>query len=214
MIKKLLSLPVWGLVLISLAIIAVIMVVFSSLNPWNPMNYFARPETVINTDRAEIIKEIQSLNRLETASYTMEKIIEAGDEGNLFQDLVYGDRLLLIAHGQVVAGVDLSQVSDQDLKINGSSLQIRLPDTQIFSTQLDNTQTKVYDRQQGLLSGGNKDLESQARQSAEKSISQAACQGGILQEAATQAKTQVAQLFSLAGFTQVEVQVAAGQCLE
>ena len=178
------------------------------------MNYFARPETVINTDRAEIIKEIQSLNRLETASYTMEKIIEAGDEGNLFQDLVYGDRLLLIAHGQVVAGVDLSQVSDQDLKINGSSLQIRLPDTQIFSTQLDNTQTKVYDRQQGLLSGGNKDLESQARQSAEKSISQAACQGGILQEAATQAKTQVAQLFSLAGFTQVEVQVAACQCLE
>ena len=155
MIKKLLSLPVWGLVLISLAIIAVIMVVFSSLNPWNPMNYFARPETVINTDRAEIIKEIQSLNRLETASYTMEKIIEAGDEGNLFQDLVYGDRLLLIAHGQVVAGVDLSQVSDQDLKINGSSLQIRLPDTQIFSTQLDNTQTKVYDRQQGLLSGGS-----------------------------------------------------------
>ncbi len=56
-----------------------------------------------------VIKEIRALNRLETASYTIEKVIDAGTTGNRFSELLYGDRILLIAHGQVIAGFDLSK---------------------------------------------------------------------------------------------------------
>src|SRR3989338_6907977 len=72
--------------------------------------------TQINTNRAAVIKQIQSLQRLETASFTIEKIIDAGASGdNVFQRLLFGDKILLIAHGQAIAGFDLSLVSEKDI---------------------------------------------------------------------------------------------------
>ena len=64
----------------------------------------------LNTDRAAVIKEMRSLQRLETASFTIEKIIDGGTSGNVFQQFLFGDKILLIAHGQVIAGFDLSQI--------------------------------------------------------------------------------------------------------
>lgn len=158
------------------------------------------------------MREIQSLQRLETASYTIEKIIEAGYSGNAFQNILYGDRLLLVAHGRVVAGVELADLREQDVQVDGETLVIQLPATEIFFTSLDNNQTKVYDRQQGFLARADKDLESEARLAAEGSIRQAACDDGILQEAATNAQRQIGEMYRLAGFDQVAVRVSAGTC--
>lgn len=192
--------------------VIVFALMFSSLNPWNPLNYFGRPWRTIDTSRSAVIKEIQSLNRLETASYTVEKIIEAGTNGNAFQNILFGDRLLLIAHGKVVAGVDLSRISDEDVRVDGDTLNLHLPNTEVFSATLDNDQTKVYDRDQGLLARGDTDLETQARQAAESSIRQAACDSGILSEAATNARLQLQQMYALAGFEHIEVTITAGIC--
>ena len=44
----------------------------------------------IKTNRAAVIKQIQSLQRLETASFTIEKIINEGNTGdNVFQKLLF-----------------------------------------------------------------------------------------------------------------------------
>lgn len=212
MIKHLLKLPLWAVLAILALLAVIVLLLFSSLNPWNPLNYFGRPATTVDISRTAVIQDIQSLNRLETTSYTIEKIIEAGNDGNVFQDILYGDRLLLIAHGQVWAGVDLSQVEEQDVQISDNTLTIYLPPTEIFSTQLNSEQTKVYDRQQGLLSRGDKDLETQARQAAERSIRQAACDAGILNQAVNDARDQLTQMYSLAGFNRVDVRVEAGVC--
>ena len=212
MIKHILKLPLWAALAIIALIAVIVLLFFSSLNPWNPFNYFGRPATTVDISRTAVIRDIQSLNRLETTSYTIEKIIEAGNDGNIFQDILYGDRLLLIAYGQVRAGVDLSQVNEDDVQISNDMLAIYLPPTEIFSTQLNSEQTKVYDRQQGLLSRGDKDLETQARQAAERSIRQAACDAGILNQAVEDARDQLAQMYTLAGFSRVDVRVEAGVC--
>lgn len=175
-------------------------------------NQFQKPETTIDLTRANVIKEIEKLGRLETASYSIEKIIEAGNEGNFLQDILYGDRILLIAHGKVVAGVDLEEIEEQDVNVEEKTLSITLPPPTIFSSTLDSEKTSVYDRTQGILRNTDKDLESEARQAAEGAIYQAACDGGILIDAKENAVSQITDLFEFAGFTEITVTIPDGQC--
>ncbi len=169
--------------------------------------------SLINTSQPSVIKEVQSLQRLETASFTVEKVIDAGtQQGNPFSQFLFGNRILLIAHGQVIAGFDFSQVSNNDISINEKTIHIKLPPPQILVTSLDNSQTRVYDRQQGILNTGQKDLESQARTAAEKSIKDAACKGGILQQAADNGRKQVTALLYGLGFTTVTLEIPNGSC--
>jgi hypothetical protein len=167
----------------------------------------------INTNRASVIQEMKSLQRLETASFTIEKIIDGGTSGNnAFQKFLFGDRILLIAHGQVIAGFDFSQISEKDIEVNGDSVRLKMPKAQILVTTLDNNQTKVYDRQKGILNPGIKDLESLARAQAEKSIKQAACDGGILIQASDNGRKQITALLSALGFEQISIEIPQGAC--
>ncbi len=165
-----------------------------------------------NASSQTVIKELRKLNRLETASFTIEKVIDAGTSGNRFQEILFGDRLLLIAHGEVIAGFDLSGLNEDAVTVTDQSLTLRLPPPLILVTDLDNTQTRVYDRRQGILTKGDKDLEAAARNEAEKIITQAACDGNILNEASTNARSQLTTLFKTLGFTTVTVDIASGTC--
>lgn len=167
---------------------------------------------VFRTSSETVIKEMRALNRLETASFTIEKVIDAGTSGNQFQQLLFGDRILLIAHGQVVAGFDLSKLSENSVTLNGTTLHVTLPPPQILSVSLDSDETRVYDRRQGLLSKGDKDLESEARAHAETIIKQTACQGNILTEASKNARTQLTALFKTFGFMTVILEIPQGKC--
>lgn len=190
---------------LTLVLLILLTVVFSN-------NPFGKPGVKIDLSRDSVIKEMQKLGSLETAAFSIEKIVEAGQQGNAFQDLLYGDRILLIAHGKVIAGVDLYTLTDQDIKIQGKELSVNLPAPRILSSTLDNSKTRVYDRTQGYLSRGNKDLETKARQAAEASITKAACDAGILEEARTNAIERIKQLFEFAGFSSVKVNIKAGSC--
>ncbi|OGG20609.1 hypothetical protein A3D03_05365 [Candidatus Gottesmanbacteria bacterium RIFCSPHIGHO2_02_FULL_40_13] len=169
----------------------------------------------ITSNRAAVIKQIQSLQRLETASFTIEKIINEGNSGdNVFQRLLFGDKILLIAHGQAIAGFDLSLVSDKDIQVEGKSLRIILPKPQLLTVVLDNTQTRVYDRQRGILSTDGNDLETKARIAAEKSIRDAACQGNILSQASDNARKQLTASFYSLGFETVSIEIPSATCQE
>jgi hypothetical protein len=164
----------------------------------------ASPETVI--------KEIKSLNRLETAQFTIEKVIDAGTTGGRIENLLFGDRILLIAHGSVIAGFDLAKVQERDIAVDGDTLRITLPAPQILVSRLDPSQTRVYDRQTGLLSKGDKDLESEARTEAEKIVTDAACRGGILDEAAKNGRNQLTALLKGLNFSTVIFTIPQGSC--
>jgi hypothetical protein len=166
----------------------------------------------LNTDRASVIREMRSLQRFETAIFTIEKIIDGGTSGNVFQQFLFGDKILLIAHGQVIAGFDLSQISEKDVEVEGTTIRITLPKPQVLVTTLDNTQTKVYDRSRGILSPGDKDLESKARAAAEDSIKKAACDGGILKQASDNARKQISAFLSALGFSQISIDIPEGSC--
>lgn len=157
------------------------------------------PTPTITIDPVTIIKQVQALSRLETASYTIEKVItaQAGGE-DVFSALLFGDRLLLVAQGQVIAGVDLGRLSENDIRIVGTTAYITIPAAEIFVATLDNENTYVYDRQTGLL-GQQVDLETQARQEAEQAILEAALEDGILAMAQQNAEAYVRGLILVLG---------------
>ena len=196
-----------GVTLVLLAIF-----VFGAYSVWRLVSP-SSGTVAVDTSRESVVSKIQSLQRVETTQFTIEKIISAGTESNnRFDELLFEDRLLLVAHGVVTAGVDVSSLHKDDVTVTGSTLTLRLPPTKILTTTLDNNKTTVYDRQQGFLIQADKDLESTARQAAQEEISKTACESDILVQAATNAQTMFEQMFLLAGFERVEVLVAAGSC--
>lgn len=203
------------ILLFGVSILAIIFLFAPSLlSQGNPLDRFniqlpglvASPTPTIRST-ASVVVRIQELKRLETTSYTVEKVIEAGIEGNAFEELLFGDRLLLIAHGTVIAGLDLSRLQEEDISISedGKTVTIRLPPVEIFSATLDNNKTRVYDREQGLLAATNKDLETLARQTAEQEILNAACEEGIMERATSDGRRTIEHLMRMLDFERVEI---------
>ena len=101
-----------------------------------------------------------------------------------------GDKLLLVAHGEVIAGIDLGQFKAGDVQVNGDAVHVRLPAAQILTTRIDNGRTRVYSRTTGLLVATDPNLESEVRQTAEQQIAQAALDDGILEKARAECANQ------------------------
>jgi hypothetical protein len=90
--------------------------------------------------------------------------------------------------------------------VNGDSVHVRLPAAQVFTTRIDNGQTKVFSRSTGLLVNPDVNLESQVRQAAEQQMTQAALDDGILMRAHGNAQTAVTALLYGLGFHKVAVE--------
>jgi hypothetical protein len=160
------------------------------------------PTPTIIPDPVTIIRQVQSMSRLETASYTIEKVITAESGQGPFAFL-FGDRLILVAHGRVIAGVDLGKLGENDIVIGErGQVIVVLPEAEVFVATLDNQKSYVFDRDTGVV-GFQPDLETAARQAAEQEILAAALEDGILDMAQRTAETYVRHLILTLGFDEV-----------
>jgi hypothetical protein len=159
----------------------------------------------IDTSLPTVVNKIQRLQRLETVNYSLDKIVEGDRQSSVLPDFLVGDKLLLVVHGNVIAGIDLGQLKTSDVQIEGRSIQVHLPPAQIFVTALDNTKTRVYSRTTGLLVPEDPNLESQVREQAQQQIQQAALADGILATASKNASATVTSMLLGLGFQQVTV---------
>lgn len=158
---------------------------------------------------AAVVQRIQQLSRLETSKYTIERVIDIRQGSNIpiIGDWLAGDAILLIAHGTVVVGVDLSQITPDAVTVSadGKQITVRLPPVQVFSATLDNSKTRVYSRDRGLFAPENPNLETMARQAAEQQILQAACEDGIMEQGTRNAELALRQFLGLMDGVVVEV---------
>jgi hypothetical protein len=160
------------------------------------------PTPTILPDPVTIINQIRPLARLETIQYTVEKVITAEVGQNALAPL-FGDRLLFVGHGYVTAGIDLEKLGSQDMVLEDGIIKVQLPEAEIFNATLDNDKSYVYDRETGLLTHGDVNLETAARQAAEDQIRQAALDDGILAQAQTNAESFIESLLNKLGYSQV-----------
>ena len=166
------------------------------------VNQLLHPTPTVLPDPVTIIRDVQSMARLETIQYTVEKVITAEINQGVFGSL-FGDKLLFVAHGYVIAGVDLSKLSVEDLVLDGDVLRVNLPDAEVFVATLNNDDSYIYDRTTGLFRKSDPDLETDARQAAEEEILKAALEDGILGQAQVNAEAFLERLFNDLGYDYV-----------
>ena len=160
------------------------------------------PTPTIIPDPVTVIYQVRTLARLETIQYSIEKVITAETGQGVFAPL-FGDRLLFVAHGEVIAGIDLQKLGPQDMWVEGGVLYVRLPEPEIFIATLNNDKSYVYDRDTGLLTHCDINLETSARQAAEDAIEQAAIEDGILEQARLNGEIYMERLLDTLGFEDV-----------
>ena len=158
----------------------------------------------IDVSRPTVVDRIQRLQRLETVVYTMDKIVTGAKENPIFPDFLAGDRLLMLVHGEVVAGIDFTDLKLGDVRVNGKQIQLHLPAPQVFRTRIDSAKTRVYSRQTGLLVSTDPNLETQVREEAERQLQEAALADGILRTAQENAVSTVRSLLQGLGFEKIE----------
>jgi hypothetical protein len=155
---------------------------------------------------ATVIERIQHLAEMVTVKYVLEKVVVLEDPKYLGGMIPLGqNRIILLAHGTVKAGVDLSLLKVGDLSINGRKAVLLLPKAAVTDAYLVEQRTRVLDHSTGLLLPFDKTLEQTARRYALAEITRAARQNGIEEEAAEQARQQLTRFLQALGFVEVEV---------
>ena len=159
----------------------------------------------IDVSQPTVVDRIQRLQRLETVVYTMDKVVTGAKENPILPDFLAGDRMLMLVHGEAVAGIDFSNLKPNDVKIEGRQIHLHLPAAEVFATRLDSAKTRVYSRQTGLLVPTDPNLETQVRQEAERQLRDAALADGILQTAQQNAASTLRSMLQGLGFENIKI---------
>jgi hypothetical protein len=157
-----------------------------------------------------VLVAVQDLARLESASFHMERVIDLTDkQSHLFGLIQSEDAILLVAVAKVSAGVDLQKLTTADVLVDPvkKSAKITLPAPEVFHAELDNAKTYVHTRRTGALATRQENLETRARQEAERTLVDAALQAGLLARASDNARRAVESVVHALGYEQIDVTV-------
>ena len=159
-----------------------------------------------NLDTAAILQQVQNLSQLVTVKYVLQKAVgrEEPAESTLGKLFTGQNRVVILAHGVVKAGVNLEKLQSADLQVIDKKIILHLPPAQIFDTYLDDAKTEVLERSTGLFRPFDKQLEQNVRAIAVDDLHRAARNNGILKEAEDRAREQLRALFRQLGFELVE----------
>ncbi|MDQ4042976.1 MAG: DUF4230 domain-containing protein [Actinomycetota bacterium] len=162
-------------------------------------------EPARTTTSPVVVEGIQELDRLATVRWTESVVVTRESGGTRLEQVLTGERVLLVATGEVEAGVDLAEMDEDDVRVDGDRVTIDLPEPQILSSSLDEERTRVYDRDQGLLNLGADDvLVQEARRDAEAEVVSTAEENGILETAERNAEESIRAFVTTLGFEEVE----------
>ena len=179
---------------------------------WTSADASPAPAPSVTTIRPtpSVVTAIRDLSRLESSQYHVERVIDLTETQKRFFDLLETkDAILLIAAGDVTAGIDLAELKPSDVVIDDAqdSATITLPPPKVLSQRLDNERTYVHTRKTDVLAQRKESLETQARKEAERSIVEAALESGILDRAGKSAAKTIETLVRSLGYQKVEVRV-------
>jgi hypothetical protein len=152
-----------------------------------------------------VVEGIQDLDQLATVRWTESVPVTRESDGSRLERILTGEEVLLVAVGEVEAGVDLSKMGREDVRVDGDEVTIRLPEPEILSTNLDEEGTRVYDRDFSLLNlRPDDDLVEEARATAEEKVEAAARENGVLDQAQANAENSIRAFVKSLGFKEVQ----------
>jgi Protein of unknown function (DUF4230) len=158
-----------------------------------------------------IVQQVRGVSELTTTVFVMETVVPTSEDLKMGELVLATTKLLYIAHGEVRAGVDLSQLKPENVTVKNNIISIQLPPPKILDSKIDVNRSQVYDYNRGFLGLGPDvapELQTLAERKTLETIVTTACNQGILEEANTRAKLTISQLLTTTGYTQVAVKTS------
>lgn len=151
-----------------------------------------------------VVEDIQKLDQLDTVRMTQSVVVTKETGGTELRRFLTGEEVLLVAVGNVEAGVDLSDLTEGDVRVEDKTITLRMPEPEISSVSLDEEQTRLYDRDQGVLRlRPDETLVEEARREAQDELVAAARQNDIRATAESNAEDTIRTFLTTLGYEEV-----------
>lgn len=151
-----------------------------------------------------VVEQVRNVAELTTVEVIESTTIEKGNDFG-WLNWARGDRIFMFVVVEIGAGIDFEDFYTDSFEVDKDtgSVTVRMPPAEITYVALDNEQTQVIDRSTGVLTGGDDQLESDARQVAETVLVENAIKAGILEKADENARNVIEGLLLELGYSRV-----------
>lgn len=136
-----------GVLTVAVAVLALVAVprLLPSLNPFGT-------ETKDRSNPA-LLQSLQRLSEYRAARANLQQIVDVEKDAKLIPSFVKGERIVMVAAGQVDAHVDFRRVGPRSLQVSEDRREvvITLPAAQLSPARLDLARTRVVEHDRGML---------------------------------------------------------------
>jgi hypothetical protein len=182
-----------GWIKIIIVLIAILILKKMDLFPsWKIFS--SKPVTIDETPI--IIKEIRSLGEIITATLYDEVVVDSTVVHHFPQLPVTDDRLVIIASGKVLAGIDLKVLSDNSIKVIKDTVWMKLPPIKIIDVIINPADFETFEEK----GNWSPQAVTAVKIKAKEKISANAFTKNITGVANTKAKAVLEDFFHAAGF--------------
>lgn len=146
-----------------------------------------------------VVDRVSELSELTTMRYNYANIVTSQFDMPEVLRALYGDRLVMVAVGHIEAGVDLDQLTQEDIVIDEETgiLRVTLPPVTLQNCFLDESKIQVISRETGLFAAPPTSLDSAARRYAIRQFRDQAIEEGLLTDAQTEAERVIREFVSV-----------------
>ncbi|MFI0806174.1 DUF4230 domain-containing protein [Streptomyces echinatus] len=160
-----------------------------------------------------LLKSIQDMSRYDAASGTFQVVVDLDKDAKFLPDAIRGTRTLYVGAGTVDAYVDLGQIGEKDVTVDGdrTSATLRLPHARLGRAALDPDHSYAVSKQRGLLDrlgdlfSDNPNSEQAVQKLAVRHIGEAARSSGLTARAESNTTGMLQGLLRSLGFREVRV---------
>lgn len=150
------------------------------------------------------------LGKLASIEYTAQTVVERERNRPGVGGVLLGkDRIVLLAAGRVLMGIDLDKILPTDVQMSGDAITVTLPAIELLAVELLPEQSRIFDSQKSWLFSEYQGLELEAMDEARRKLRDEASRNIQMRRIAeSQARLQVMEFLRKAGFRNVTVQFA------
>lgn len=202
-----------NILFLAIMVIAIVLLWFAGKQWFPSIKDIFKPQPVVIDNTPILIKEINELAQLCTIT-AYDEVVADSVESNLkgIKDGMLGyaqalqmigppKKLVIIARGRVVAGVDLKKLTAQDFFIEKDSVSLSLPAAQILDAIMNPSDFEIF-IEQGFW---NNDAVTAVKIKARSIMVKRALQQQILQKATDRSKTLMENFLRNSGYSKVNV---------
>jgi hypothetical protein len=166
-----------------------------------------------------VVTALRDLSEYHAASGSYQVVIDLKEDNTLVPDVLKGRRTLFLAIGSVDAFIDFGKLADQAVNVSADrrSVTITLPHAKLGTPSLDPNQSRVLDRNLGVLdrlgglfAGDPNPQDQQLWVLAEQKIGDAAKDGVLTTRAEKNTRATLQGMLKALGFTSVRITFTGG----